>query len=150
MDEHALTDRAPELEAIREAHLRRLLEQLESGALEPYEYTRRVHALENATTAAEMTATVGTPKACEPALDPVDLLLLSRPTPTRGAGRRQSRYWWMAVIGVFFVLLLVFGMWLVSRATNLQRTGGLGATPAAGAQYLSSVSPPSSVRSPRK
>ena len=99
----------------REPFLRRVLEELEAGRLEPYEYTRRVLAINAAGSAADMAAIARAPApaGAAPALDAVDLALLGRARvqPRSGA----VRYAALVVVFVMFAVLLGLGVWLSSR-----------------------------------
>ncbi len=77
---------------LREPYLRRVLDGFEAGLLEPYDYTRRVLAINATASTLEMEAIVQQPpegsgnagSARPRGLDPVDLVLL-RSRPTSGA-----------------------------------------------------------------
>ncbi|HMK62191.1 MAG TPA: hypothetical protein VK386_01115 [Acidimicrobiales bacterium] len=160
MDDHALSDRAASapasaLEEAREHYLLLLLGRFEAGKLECYEYFRRVHMVESATSLAAMAEFVDAPLASPPDLDPVDMLLLSRQRQTQDKelGGRRPRWWWIAVMAFFFLVLLMVGIWLVAHARQLRNSGNLGTVAAvstASAQVSSPASPPSSVRSSRR
>ncbi|MGA2519381.1 MAG: hypothetical protein ABSG81_01005 [Acidimicrobiales bacterium] len=113
-------DAAPE----REGYLRRVLDALEQGRIEPYEYTRSVLAINAASTTQEMAAVAdrawspapddaaaGAPPAR--ALDPVDLALMR----TRGAAalappRPRARTVSLAIVFALFAVLIAVGLWL--------------------------------------
>ena len=115
---------AEDLDQAREEQLRRLLSRLETGGLDAYEYARRVRALEDATSIPAMVEIVDAPTA-EQKLDPVDLALLARRAGENQVnGQRRSP--WLAVVAIFFVVLLALGMWLVSHARALDNSGGSG------------------------
>jgi hypothetical protein len=122
---------APSLDEGREQYEELLLRRFESGALEAYEYTRRVGALGTATSASAMAEIVDAPATPEakPALDPVDLALLAR-APARPTGDRRKPFVWLAVVGVFFFVLLLIGMWLVAHTRALPNSGNVGVVPA--------------------
>lgn len=111
----------PDPARAREDHLRRLLTRVETGGLDAYEYARRVRALEEAPTAESMAEIVDAPVA-DQRLDPVDLALLARCAAPEHAARRQ-RTVWLAVVGIFFVVLMVLGLWLVSHTRSLGSGG---------------------------
>lgn len=132
MDQAApAADGTPSLDGAREEFLSLLLQRFETGAFDAYEYSRRVRAIELAPTLPAMADVVDAPVADEPKLDPVDMLLLSRATPTRPRRTRGKPTVLLVVVGVFFIVLLAVGMWLVSHARALQNSGNLGMRPAA-------------------
>jgi len=107
----------------REPYLRSVLEALESGRLEPDEYTRRVLAINAATSTDQMAAIAeqlpdGFAGDAGPmshgGLDAVDLALLASP---RVSGPRSSttRYVTLAVVFVLFAVLIGMGMWLATH-----------------------------------
>lgn len=127
MDQAApAADGTPSLDGAREEFLELLLRRFETGDFDAYEYSRRVRAIELAPTLTAMADVVDAPVVAEPTLDPVDLLLLARSTPTRPRGRRGKPTVLLVVVGVFFIVLLAVGMWLVSHARALQNSGNLG------------------------
>lgn len=135
---------------LREHFLLRLLDRFEGGGLSAYEYASRVRRLEGAIDATEMANIADAPPSGEPALDVVDMLRLSRPLPVDKPGGRRPRFWWMAVMAFFFVVLLLVGLWLVAHARSLHDSGNLGSAPVAAVSAaqapLSPVSPLSSRR----
>jgi hypothetical protein len=109
--------------AVREPYLRRVLDEFEAGHLEPYDYTRRVLAINAATSTEEMSAIVerradGSPKVPGPGaprgLDAVDLALLrsARSSETRSP---TARYVALAFVFVLFAVLIGMGMWLATH-----------------------------------
>ncbi|HXW32336.1 MAG TPA: hypothetical protein VEJ21_04525 [Acidimicrobiales bacterium] len=147
MDDHALSERAGApppsgLDEAREHYLLLLLARFESGELESSEYFRRVHQVQLAGSVAAMEGVVDTPAAPEPALDPVDMLLLSRPMPKKTPGGSRPRWWWMAVMAFFFVVLLLVGLWLVAHIRQLRNSGNLGTVAAVSAVSATPVSAP--------
>jgi hypothetical protein len=120
-------------DAGRELFLRQLLERFEAGRMEPYEYTRRVMAINAATSVAQMAAVadefpaadVGTAPSTAPALDAVDLALLHK--HQQHAGRSEgprTRYIALAVVFVLFAVLIGVGVWVASRAHAVSPTPG--------------------------
>jgi hypothetical protein len=118
--------------AVREPYLRRVLEAFESGGLEPYEYTRRVLAINAATSTDQMAAIVeqlpdGSARDAVPTLDrgldAVDLALLGS---TRVAGSRSptARYVTLAVVFVMFAVLIGMGMWLATHVPAAGSSSG--------------------------
>jgi hypothetical protein len=104
--------------AMREPYLRRVLAQFEGGRLEAYDYTRRVLAINAASTPEEMSAIAGwlpnassNGTAVHRGLDAVDLALLrsSRLSAPRSA---TTRYVTLAIVFVLFAVLIGVGMWL--------------------------------------
>jgi len=106
-------DQAPE----REPYLRRVLEAFERGLIEPYEYTRRVLAINAATTPEQMAAVVDEPPPSDTGagrsgtLDAVDLALL-RSRPAVDAPKPAVRYAALAFVFILFAVLLGLGVWL--------------------------------------
>ena len=138
MDDHALSERAGApppsgLDEAREHYLLLLLARFEAGELESAEYFRRVHQVQFANSVAAMAQVVDAPVATEPALDPVDLLLLSRPMPKKTPGGSRPRWWWMAVMAFFFLVLILVGLWLVAHIRQLRNSGNLGTVAAVSA-----------------
>ena len=117
---------AASLDGTREQFLALLLRQFEGAAFDAYEYARRVRAIEMATSASAMADIVEAPVTSEPTLDPVDMMLLARNSSSPQVRDRRKSYVWLAVIGAFFVVLMIVGMWLVSHAKALQNSGNLG------------------------
>jgi hypothetical protein len=117
----------PSLDEAREHFLELLLGRFESGTLGAYDYAQRVRAVELASTVAAMADVVDAPTHPETSLDPVDMLLMARATSGRGHRDRRKPYVWLAVVGAFFLVLLVIGMWLVAHARALHDSGNLGA-----------------------
>lgn len=112
--------------ALREPYLRRVLADFEAGRLEAYDYTRRVLAINAATSALQMTAIVeqlpdGTSASAGSALprglDAVDLALLGS---SRFSGSRAptTRYVALAIVFLLFAVLIGMGMWLASHVHN--------------------------------
>jgi hypothetical protein len=117
---------------VREPYLRRVLEAFESGRLEPYEYTRRVLAINAATSTDQMAAIVEQPPdgsagdavpTLHRGLDAVDLALLGS---QRAAGPRRptARYVTLAVVFVMFALLIGMGMWLATHVPTAGSNSG--------------------------
>ncbi len=114
----------------REPYLRLVLEAFEQGRLEPYEYTRRVMAIDAATSIEQLAAVVGHlpdgpagdgPPPPVRSLDAVDLALLR--TPRRNAPRgATARYVTLVVVFVMFAVILGVGIWLTSRVHPLSST----------------------------
>jgi hypothetical protein len=111
----------PSLEA-REPYLRRVLEQFEAGGLEPYEYTRRVLAINAASSLDEVAAIAqqppdgslpGVDPATRRGFDAVDLALLR--AQSSEPLRPTMRYVSLAVVFVLFAVLIGLGMWLATR-----------------------------------
>ncbi len=113
----------------REPYLRRVLADFEAGQLEPYEYTRRVLAINAAGSTEEMNAVVNTPPLGSsgsdgydlgsdagppPGLDPVDLARL-RATRLAESRDPNRRYITLAVVFVLFAVLIGMGMWLATH-----------------------------------
>jgi hypothetical protein len=105
---------------VREPYLRRVRAEFEAGRLEAYDYTRRVLAINAASSAEEMSEIVawvpngsssGGGAATRRGLDAVDLALLrsSRPSTLRGP---TTRYVTLAIIFLLFAVLIGVGMWL--------------------------------------
>jgi hypothetical protein len=105
---------------MREPYLRRVLAEFEAGRLEAYDYTRRVLAINTASTAEEMSAIIGWlpdgssgagGAAARRGLDAVDLALLrsSRSSTPRGP---TTRYVALAIVFLLFAVLIGVGMWL--------------------------------------
>ncbi|HEY7947409.1 MAG TPA: DUF1707 domain-containing protein [Acidimicrobiales bacterium] len=109
--------------AVREPYLRQVLDALEDGRLDPYEYTQRVLAINNATSTGQMAAIVeqiptGPAAMAGPGthagLDAVDLALLQ----TKHASETRSptaRFVTLAVVFVLFAVLIGIGMWLATH-----------------------------------
>ncbi len=109
--------------AMREPYLRRVLDEFEAGHLEPYEYTRRVLAINAAISAEEMSAIVerrpegsakGPGDVASRGLDAVDLALLRSP-PSSGTRSPTARYVALAFVFVLFAVLIGMGMWLATH-----------------------------------
>jgi hypothetical protein len=108
----------------REPYLRQVLDALEDGRLDPYEYTQRVLAINAATSTDQMAAivdqiptgthgpTVG--PGTHVGLDAVDLALLAKQhaSPARSP---TARYVTLAVVFVLFAVLIGIGMWLATH-----------------------------------
>ena len=148
MDQTAQAAGGASLDGAREEFLGLLLQRFESGAFDAYEYNQRVRALERAATIEAMVDIVDAPVVTESPLDAVDMLLLANATPARARGERKKAYVWLVVVGIFFVVLLMIGMWLVAHARALQNSGNLGMAPAAAVQAPPSA-PPSALSSRR-
>ncbi len=123
--------------ALREPFLRRVLAEFEAGHLEAYDYTRRVLAINAATSTAQMqaivdersdgTATHGGPTGPR-GFDAVDLARLHS---AQRAGSRSptTRYVALALVFVLFAVLIGIGMWLATHvhgAALSGTTGGIG------------------------
>ncbi|MHB8680534.1 MAG: hypothetical protein ACYDA2_00350 [Acidimicrobiales bacterium] len=116
-------------QAIREQYLRSLLERFEAGALDAYEYSRRVRSLELAQTVPQMAAIVEAPPPNEPAYDAVDLLLMAKAASTVPEKKSGVRLFWPVLLAFFLVILLAVGLWLASHARQLHSpttTTGIG------------------------
>jgi hypothetical protein len=112
--------------ALREPYLRRVLADFEAGRLEAYDYTRRILAINAATSAPQMTAIVeqlpdGTAaSAGSPlprGLDAVDLALLRSPRRS-GSANPTTRYLSLAIVFLLFAVLIGMGVWLASHVHN--------------------------------
>jgi hypothetical protein len=122
----------------REPYLRRVLGAFEAGALEPYDYTRRVLAINATSSTSEMEAIVQQPpegsgnavSAGTRGLDPVDLALL-RARPSAAARSATTRYVTLALVFVMFAVLIGVGMWLASHVHDAA-LARLGAGPGLG------------------
>jgi hypothetical protein len=108
---------------LREPYLRRVLAEFEAGRLEPYEYTRRVLAINAATSTREMEAIADRPPdgaadAVAPSptrgLDAVDLARM-RSQQQPGPRTPTTRYVTLAVVFVLFAVLIGIGMWLATH-----------------------------------
>jgi len=108
---------------VREPFLRRVLDEFESGQLEPYEYTRRVLAINAAATRHEMAAIVEQPPdgpspdggpGARSGLDPVDLALLAS-ARSPATHSPTTRYVTLTVVFVIFAVLIGVGMWLATH-----------------------------------
>ena len=111
------------VDAAREQYLTLLLDRFESGSLEAYEYTRRVKALEMATTVDQMADIVSSAPRPEAPLDPVDLMALSRSSSTMPAQERRVKWVWPVIVGVFLLVLMGVGLWLVAHTKAIQSHG---------------------------
>jgi hypothetical protein len=124
--------------ARREPFLRRVLADFEAGHLEAYEYTRRVLAINAATSTPQMQAIVdelsgdpvgeGGPTGAR-GFDAVDLARLH--SAQRAESRSPTtRYVTLAVVFVLFAVLIGIGMWLATHvhgaALSAGTTGGIG------------------------
>jgi hypothetical protein len=150
VDQTAQAAGGASLDGAREQFLGLLLRRFESGAFDAYEYSQRVRALELAATVEAMADIVEAPVVTESSLDAVDMLLLANATPARARGERKKPYVWLVVVGIFFVVLLMVGMWLVSHAKALQNSGNLGMSSLAGTLGQAPPSAPPSARSSRR
>jgi len=117
--------------ALREPYLRRVLDEFEAGHLEPYDYTRRVLAINAAATPEEMSAIVesvpdgsGGGVAARRGLDAVDLARL-RSSRSTGAGTQRTRYVALAVVFALFAVLIAMGMWLAAHVHGAASPGAL-------------------------
>ncbi|HUY23594.1 MAG TPA: hypothetical protein VMV22_14775 [Acidimicrobiales bacterium] len=111
----------------REPFLRRVLDDFEAGRIAPYDYTRRVMAINAATSTGQMAAIADQapegsaggpgPSSSLPGLDAVDLALLHRQhqQPAGRSGGPGARYVTLAVVFVLFAVLIAVGMWLASH-----------------------------------
>jgi len=121
-------------DAVRERYLRVVLDQFEAGRIEPYDYTRRVMAIDAAASTAQMaaivdqppdTASTATTPSASPALDAVDLALLRQHQQHAGtAPGTRTRYTALVAVVLVFVVLIVMGVWLASRAHAVGPTPG--------------------------
>ena len=109
--------------AAREPYLRQVLDALEAGRLEPYEYTQRVLAINAATSTDQMEAIVeripsGPPAMAGPGthsgFDAVDLARL-RSSHASESRSPAARYVTLAVVFVIFAVLIGIGMWLATH-----------------------------------
>jgi len=114
--------RAGSLEAAREEYLRLLLQRLEDGRLEAYEYTRRVRSIELATSVSAMADIVDAAVAATPSLDAVDMLRMAQVSPMVSAAGHPRRVALFVMI-FFFAVLLAFGIWLAAHARALHSSG---------------------------
>jgi len=128
----------------REPFLRRVLAEFEAGQLEAYDYTRRVLAINAATSTAEMQAIVdelangpaGEAGSVGPrALDAVDLARLHSAQRAE-SGSPTTRYVTLAVVFVLFAVLIGIGMWLATHVHGAALSSG-----ATGATRLALVTP---------
>jgi hypothetical protein len=109
--------------AAREPYLRQVLDALDDGRLDPYEYTQRVLAINTATSTDQMAAIVEqipsgpaemAGRGTHAGFDAVDLALLR----TKHASETRSptaRYVTLAVVFVMFAVLIGIGMWLATH-----------------------------------
>lgn len=111
------------VDSAREQYLTLLLDRFESGSLEAYEYTRRVKALEMATSVDQMADIVSSAPRPEAPLDPVDLMVLARSSSTMSTQERRAKWVWPVIAGVFLLVLMVVGLWLVAHAKAIQSHG---------------------------
>jgi len=136
-EERAAGDGSDESLALREPFLRRVLAEFEAGRLEPYEYTRRVLAINAATSTVQMQAIVdqlsgpaGQGGSAGPrGFDAVDLARLH--SVQRAESRSPTtRYVTLAVVFVLFAVLIGIGMWLATHvhgsALSAGTAGGIG------------------------
>ena len=109
---------------VREQFLTQLLQRFESGALEAYEYSRRVRAIELATSAVQMADIVLAPAGQEPTLDAVDMMRMARASSTVAGKDPRVRYIWLVVMVVGLVVLTVVGLWLADHAKAIHDNPG--------------------------
>ena len=118
---------------LREPYLRRVLAEFEAGRLEPYEYTRRVLAINAATSTREMEAIADQPPdvaadAVAPSptrgFDAVDLARM-RSQQLPGPRTPTTRYVTLAVVFVLFAVLIGIGMWLATHVHAVRCAGAL-------------------------
>jgi hypothetical protein len=109
--------------AMREPYLRGVLAQFEAGRLEAYDYTRRVLAINAASTPEEMSTIAawapnaspgGDGAAVHRGLDAVDLALL-RASGSSAPQSPTTRYVTLAIVFVLFAVLIGVGMWLAAH-----------------------------------
>jgi len=117
------TTPAPLRDAEREPYLKAVLEAFEGGSLDAYEYTRRVRAIERASSPEELARAIERPdpggeaaaSASRPSYDAVDLArMMASPTGVRPA-RKSSRYTALIMVVLAFIVLLGIGIWLATR-----------------------------------
>ena len=120
--------------ALREPYLTQVLAAFEAGRIEAYEYTRRVLAINAATSTDQMQAivdqrpdgaAVGDVVAVR-SFDAVDLARFkaSRSSQARGA---ITRYVTLAVVFVLFAVLIGIGVWLAAHVHSNALPSGTGA-----------------------
>jgi uncharacterized membrane protein YecN with MAPEG domain len=116
----------------REPYLRRVLADFEAGRIEAYDYTRRVLALNAASSTDAMEAIVG--QSPEGASDdaarsgprPFDAVDLARMRATRSSTSNgaNTRYVALAVVFVLFAVLIGIGMWLATHVHGAALSAG--------------------------
>jgi uncharacterized membrane protein (DUF485 family) len=136
-DEHQRAPRPGEDQelAMREPYLTQVLAEFEAGRIEAYDYTRRVLAINAATSTGQMQAIVdqrpdGTmgdvgDVVAVRRFDAVDLARFrsSRSSEARSA---TTRYVTLAVVFVLFAVLIGMGMWLAAHVHSSALTSGIG------------------------
>ncbi len=112
-------------DAGRELYLQLALQAFESGSLDAYEYTWRVHVIDRATSVAEMAEALeqhvlaSRDEASRPAYGAVDLArMTARPSGARRS-RSTSRYSALILLLLILVALLGIWVWLAARVHSL-------------------------------
>jgi hypothetical protein len=122
---------------LREPYLRRVLAEFEAGRLEPYDYTRRVLAINAASSTREMEAITGAPPdgaavvdapSLSRGLDAVDLARM-RSSQLPGPRAPTTRYVTLAVVFVLFAVLIGIGMWLATHVHGAALSPGVTGAP---------------------
>ena len=108
----------------REKFLTQLLQRFESGALDAYEYSQRVRAIELATSAVQMADIVLAPAGKEPTLDAVDMMRMAQASSTMKGKDPRVRYIWLVAMVVALVVLTVVGLWLADHAKAIHDNPG--------------------------
>jgi hypothetical protein len=116
----------------REPYLRRVLADFEAGRIEAYDYTRRVLALNAASSTDAMEAIVGqspdgaSSDAALTAPRPFDAVDLARMRATRSSpsSGANTRYVALAVVFVLFAVLIGIGMWLATHVHGAASSPG--------------------------
>jgi hypothetical protein len=113
--------------AMREPYLTQVLAEFEAGGIEAYDYTRRVLAINAATSTDQMQAIVdqrtdstvgdGGDVVAVRQFDPVDLARF-RASQASEARSASTRYVTLAVVFVLFAVLIGIGVWLAAHVHN--------------------------------
>jgi hypothetical protein len=121
--------------AMREPYLTQVLAEFEAGRIEAYDYTRRVLAINAATSTDQMEAIVNQRSDSDVGdvgdvvavrrFDAVDLARFrsSQASEARGA---TTRYVTLAVVFVLFAVLIGVGMWLAAHVHSNALNSGTG------------------------